>query len=64
VVIGRALNEATGFDKESLNRSMKMTVPTMGPKMDFKSWKRNFITFLSLKAACLIPQLPIREWGF
>jgi hypothetical protein len=64
VVIGRALNEATvGFDKESLNRSMKMTAPTMGPNTDFKSWKRNFLTFVSLKASYLIPQLAIRESG-
>jgi spore cortex formation protein SpoVR/YcgB (stage V sporulation) len=56
VVIGRAVHEATGFDKESLNRSMKMTVTTMGPNSDFKPWKRNFLTFLTLKAAYLIPQ--------
>jgi hypothetical protein len=35
MVIGRVLHDATGFDKESLNRSMKMTVPTMGPNTDF-----------------------------
>jgi hypothetical protein len=63
VVIGRAVNEATGFDKESLNRSMKMTVPIMGPDTDFKPWKRNFLTFLSMKAACLIPQLALRKSG-
>jgi hypothetical protein len=61
VVIRRDVNEATGFDKESVNHSMKMTVPTMGPNTDFKLWKRNFLTFLSLKAAYLIPQLSIRE---
>jgi hypothetical protein len=27
VVIGRALNDSAGFDKESLNRSMKMMAP-------------------------------------
>jgi hypothetical protein len=63
VVIGRAVNEATGFDKESLNRSMKMTVPTMGPNTEFKPWKWNFLTFLSLKAAYLIPQLALRDSG-
>jgi hypothetical protein len=42
MVIGLAVNESTGFDKESLNRSMKMAVPTMGPNTDFKQWKRNF----------------------
>jgi hypothetical protein len=36
VVIGRAAHEATGFDKDTLNRSMKMSVPTMGPTTDFK----------------------------
>jgi hypothetical protein len=33
---GRVINEATGFDKESLNRSIKITVPTMGPNTNFK----------------------------
>jgi hypothetical protein len=36
VVIYRDVHEATGFDKESLNRSMKMNVPTMGPSTAFK----------------------------
>ena len=61
VVIGRAAHEATGFDKDALNRSMKMSVPTMGPTTDFKQWKRNFLNFLSLKAAYLISQPAIRE---
>jgi hypothetical protein len=42
---------------------MKMWFPTMGPNSDFKHWKRNFLNFLSLKAAYLIPQLAIREPG-
>jgi hypothetical protein len=33
----------------------------MGPNSDFKQWKRNFLTFLSLKPAYIIPQLAIRE---
>jgi hypothetical protein len=53
--MGRAANEGTGFDKDALNRSMKMSVHTMGPTTDFKRWKRNFLNFLSLKAAYLIP---------
>jgi hypothetical protein len=61
VVIGLAAHEATGFDKDALNRSMKMSVPTMGPSSDFKQWKRNFLNFLSLKATYLIPQMAIRE---
>jgi hypothetical protein len=63
VVIGRATHEATGFDKDALNRSMKMSVPTMGPTTDFKKWKGNFLNFLPLKAAYLIPKLAIRDSG-
>jgi hypothetical protein len=63
VVIGRAAHEATGFDKDALNRSMKMSVLTMGPTADFKQWKRNFMNFLSPKAAYLIPHPAIRESG-
>jgi hypothetical protein len=63
VVIGLAAHEATGFDKDALNRSMKMSVPTMGPTTDFKPWKRNFFNFLFIKAAYLIPQLAIRDSG-
>jgi hypothetical protein len=63
VVIGRAAHEATGFDKDALNRSMKMSVPAMGPTTDFKHWKRNFLNFLSMKAAYLIPQLASRDSG-
>jgi hypothetical protein len=61
VVVGRATHEAIGFDKDALNRSMKMSVPTMGLNSDFKRWKRNFHNFLSLKTAYLIPHLAIRE---
>jgi hypothetical protein len=63
VVIGRAAHEATGFDKDALNRSMKILAATMGPNSDFKQWKRDFLNFLSIKAAYLIPQLAIRESG-
>jgi hypothetical protein len=63
VVIGRAAHEATGFDKDALNRSMTMSVPTMGPITDFKQRKRNFLNFFSIKAAYLIPQLAIRDSG-
>jgi hypothetical protein len=30
---------------------MKISVPTMGPNTDFKQWRRNFLSFLSFKAA-------------
>jgi hypothetical protein len=35
----------------------------MGPTTDFKHLKRNFLNFLSIKAAYLIPQLAIRNSG-
>jgi hypothetical protein len=35
----------------------------MRPNTDFRPWKRNFFTFLTLKAAYLNPQLAIRESG-
>jgi hypothetical protein len=60
---GRYVHEAAGLDKDALNRSMKMSVPTMGPSTNVKQWKRKFLTFLSLKAGYLIPQLAIRESG-
>jgi hypothetical protein len=63
MVIGRDVHETGGFDKKALNRSMKMCAHTMGPNTCFKLWKRNFITFLSLKPAYLIPQLAIHESG-
>jgi hypothetical protein len=61
VVVGRAAHEETGFDKDALSQSMKMSAPTMGPNSDFKQWKRNFLNFLSIKAAYLIPHHAIRE---
>jgi hypothetical protein len=63
VVVGRVAHEATGFDKDALNRSLKISVPTMGPNLDFKQWKRNFLNFLSLKASYLIPEAAIHESG-
>jgi hypothetical protein len=63
VVIGRAVDESTGFDKESMNRSREMNVLTMGAHTNFKQWKRNFLMLLSLKATHLIPQLAISESG-
>jgi hypothetical protein len=63
MVVGRAAHEATGFDKDALNRSMKVSIPTMGPNADFKQWKRDFLNFISIKATYLIPQLAIRESG-
>jgi hypothetical protein len=63
VVIGRAVHEATGFDEESMKSSIKITVPTMGPNIDFKQGKGDFLAFLYLKAAYLIPLLAMKEPG-
>jgi hypothetical protein len=57
VVVGRAAHDAIGFNKDALNRSMKMPVPTMGPNSEFKQWKRNFLNFLSLKASASHPRV-------
>jgi spore cortex formation protein SpoVR/YcgB (stage V sporulation) len=35
----------------------------MEANSDFMQWKRNFLNFLSLKAAYFIPHLDIRELG-
>jgi hypothetical protein len=43
MVIGRVVNEAVSFEKDSLNRSMKKFVPTIGPNTDCKQWKRKFL---------------------
>jgi hypothetical protein len=37
-----------------------MTVLTVGPHTDFKQWKKNFLTFLSL-VTYVIPQFALRE---
>jgi hypothetical protein len=40
-----------------------MNVHVMGPNTEFRPWKNMFLDFLSLKAAYLIPQLALREYG-
>jgi hypothetical protein len=42
---------------------MKMYIPTRWSNTDFKQWKMSLLTFMSLKAAYLIPKLAIRETG-
>jgi hypothetical protein len=65
VVIGGA-HEATGFDKDALNRSIKMWVPTMGPNSDFKHWKGIFLTSspLRLRTASLSWPSASRAFGW
>jgi hypothetical protein len=42
---------------------MRMNVLVMGPITEFRHWKNRFLDFLSLKAAYLIPQHALREYG-
>jgi hypothetical protein len=39
-----------------------MNSPIMGPHTEFLHRKNRFLAFLSLKAACLIPQLAMRDY--
>jgi hypothetical protein len=55
IVVGRAVYESDGIDKDSMNCSTKMIAPTMGPHTEFKQGESNFLKLMSLKAACLIP---------
>jgi hypothetical protein len=63
VIVGRAAGEDADFDIDSINRSMKINVPVMGPHTEFRHRKNRFLAFLSLKAAYLIPKLALRDFG-
>jgi hypothetical protein len=48
---------ATNFDGDSFSRSFRMDAPLMPWTGEFNTWKRDFLSFLSIKGAALIPQL-------
>jgi hypothetical protein len=48
---------ATDFDGDSFSRSFRMDAPLMPETGEFKTWKHDFLSFISIKAAALIPQL-------
>jgi hypothetical protein len=48
---------AINFDGDSFSRSFRMDAPLMPKTGEFKVWKRDFLSFLSIKAAAFIPQL-------
>jgi hypothetical protein len=50
---------ATNFDGDSFSRSFRMDAPLMPKTGEFKTWKRDFSSFLSIKGAALIPQLAL-----
>jgi hypothetical protein len=54
---------ATNFDGDSFSRSLRMDAPLMPKTGEFKAWKRDFLSFLSIKAAALIPQLALSSSG-
>jgi hypothetical protein len=54
---------ATNFDGDSFSQSFRMDAPLMPKTGEFKVWKRDFLSFLSIKAAALIPQLALSSSG-
>jgi hypothetical protein len=56
-------DRATDFDGDSFFRSFRMDAPLMPKTGDFKLWKRDFLSFLSIKAAALIPQVAMSSFG-
>jgi hypothetical protein len=54
---------ATNFDGDSFSRSFRMDAPLMPKTGEFKTWKRDFLSFLSIKGAALIPQLALSSSG-
>jgi hypothetical protein len=51
------------FDGDSFSRSFRLEAPLMPKVGEFKTWKRDFMSFLSIKGAALIPQLALSSSG-
>jgi hypothetical protein len=62
-VVAMTADWATNFDGDSFYRSFRMEAPPMPKTGEFKVWKLGFLSFLSIKAAALIPQLAISSSG-
>jgi hypothetical protein len=54
---------ATNFDGDSFSRSFRTDAPLMPRTGEFKTWKRDFLSFLSIKGAAFIPQLAMSSYG-
>jgi hypothetical protein len=54
---------ATSFDGDSFSRFFRMDAPLMPRTGEFKTWKRDFQSFLSIKGAALIPHLALSSSG-
>jgi hypothetical protein len=61
--VAQTAEYATAFDGDPVSRSFRMDAPLMRKTADFKIWKRDFLSFLSYKAAALIPQLALSSSG-
>jgi hypothetical protein len=53
--VAQTADHAIAFEGDSFSRSFRMDAPLMPKTGDFKIWKRDFLSFLSYKAAALIP---------
>jgi hypothetical protein len=51
------------FDGDSFSRSIRLEAPLMPKTGEFKTWKRDFLSFLSIKGAALISQLALSSSG-
>jgi hypothetical protein len=61
--VAMTADKATDIDGDSFSRSLRMDAPLMPKTGEFKLWKRDFLSFLSIKAAALIPQLVLSSSG-
>jgi hypothetical protein len=54
---------ATNFDGDSFPPSFRMDATLMSRTGEFETWKRDFLSFLSIKRVALIPQLALSSYG-
>jgi hypothetical protein len=55
---------ATDFDDDSFSRSFRMDAPLMPKTCDFKLWKRDFLSFLSIERPHSFHRWPCHRPGF
>jgi hypothetical protein len=62
-IVAMTANWATNIDGDSFSRSFRMDAPLIPGTGEFKTWKRDFLSLLSMKGAALIPQLAMSSSG-
>jgi hypothetical protein len=62
-LVAQTIDQATNIDGDSFSLFFRMDTPMIPKTFEFKIWKRVFMSFLSLKAAALIPQLAMSSFG-